>query len=119
MVVRVLSLILSLGCLTACSGVHKADYTWLPPQGAVGSNCVQKCLLKKQDCIAKFVVVNQAAKDIPKNVLAMTNGFVVAEQNITDRVEYKSCTKNHMSCYKSCGGKILINKRCVINCATE
>jgi hypothetical protein len=93
---RFIIIMLSFCLLHACSPVHKTNYTYIPPEYAMGKMCVARCLTAKKHCekLCKLREQNCMMKTQNKNT--NSRRCQVACQ----------CRPAFNTCYSACDGAV-------------
>ena len=67
--------------LLACNSQYETKRIWIPPIEAEASDCVQNCVIKRQQCML--------------------------DRHLDQSSFTSKCMSAYMSCYQSCGGNIV------------
>lgn len=117
--------ILLLG-LWGCGPIYDTRYTFSPPQSSEGKTCTFQCNQIKLQCQQLEDMNNdRCQRDSERErrdcewEIRMTKGrepkwYECGGSSCS--VDYARCEETYRSCYESCGGKIVAERVCVMNC---
>lgn len=111
---------MSLALFTACGPVYKMTYAYSPPTSADGRVCALQCDniklqcdqiedMKNLECEKSATADFDACKQDPK-------AFCIRRSCEPNRAR---CLDSYHACYRSCGGQVTTEQRCVKRCPSD
>lgn len=102
---------------SACAPVYKTAYAYVPPAKQDGKVCAFQCDSGKVQCEQledmKQQACQQTAKAEYRECKSKPGAFCLEQQCGNERAR---CLENYHACFQMCGGKVVLEQRCVENC---
>lgn len=110
--------------LSACGPVYRVEYTYQPPQDAMGTNCILLCENIKMQCrtnekyrIQSCEDQNRIARLEYERCVAVGYDYCWDDWTMFCGMEnYQRCDADYRQCYQNCGGQIFSREVCVSGC---
>ena len=113
--------VLSIVLLASCTPQYETTYSFVPPKDNKGRECANSCVTEKNRCINQC---NQSlgVTDTASNIFStLVNSGTENKPEKSDRVATctAQCNESHRVCHENCGGKVIVNKKCVAHCPSD
>lgn len=100
----------------SCTPQYETTYSFISPKNKEERKCANECIVGKSNCVFQCNQTLGVTSMTIDNRSERSLGSLFGGNEDKSATCMSQCDINHKMCHENCGGKVIVNKKCVAHC---